>query len=55
VAASIAAIRDYINNHHQNPQVFEWTVPVEQILTKVAKNKEALDALQWHLFGIWCQ
>jgi len=25
--------------------VFVWTAPVEQILTKVAKSKEALDAL----------
>ena len=45
VPALVAAIRDYIDNHNQNPQVFVWTAPVEQILTKVAKSKEALDAL----------
>jgi transposase len=45
VPALIAAIRDYINNHNQHPQVFVWTAPVEQILAKVAKSKEALDAL----------
>jgi len=45
VPTLIAAIRDYIDNHNQNPQVFVWTAPVEQILTKVAKSKEALDAL----------
>ena len=41
----IAAIRDYLNNHNQNPQVFVWSAPVERILTKIAKCKEALDAL----------
>jgi transposase len=45
VPALIAAIRDYIDNHNQHPQVFVWTAPVEQILAKVAKSKEALDAL----------
>jgi len=35
----------YIENHNQNPQVFVWTAPVAQILSKVAKSKEALDAL----------
>ncbi len=45
VPALIAAITDYIDNHNQNPKVFVWTAPVEQILTKVAKSKEALDAL----------
>jgi transposase len=46
VPALIAAIRDYIDNHNQHPQVFVWTAPVEQILVKVAKSKEVLDALQ---------
>ena len=41
----IHAINDYIGNHNQNPRVFVWSAPVEQILTKVAKCKEALDAL----------
>lgn len=45
VPALVAAVKDYINNHNQNPQVFIWTAPVEQILTKVAKSKEVLDAL----------
>ena len=45
VPALIAAIRDYIDNHNQHPQVFVWTAPVEQILVKVAKSKEVLDAL----------
>jgi len=41
----IHAINDYIGNHNQNPRVFVWSAPVERILTKVAKCKEALDAL----------
>jgi transposase len=45
VPALIAAIRDYIDNHNQQPQVFVWTAPVEKILAKVAKSKKALDAL----------
>lgn len=45
VPALIEAIKSYIDNHNQNPQVFVWTAPVAQILTKVAKSKEALDAL----------
>lgn len=45
VTTLIAAIKDYLDNHNQNPQVFVWSAPVERILTKVAKCKEALDAL----------
>jgi transposase len=45
VPALIAAIKDYLHNHNQNPQVFVWSAPVEQILAKIAKCKEALDAL----------
>jgi len=41
----IAAIKDYMSNHNQNPRVFVWTASVESILTKIAKCKEALDAL----------
>lgn len=41
----ITAIRESLDNHHQNPRVFTWTASVESILTKVAKCKEALDAL----------
>jgi transposase len=43
--ALIAAIKDYLNNHNQNPHVFVWSAPVELILAKIAKCKEALDAL----------
>lgn len=41
----IAAIKDYIENHNQNPKVFVWTASAEHILAKVAKCQEALDAL----------
>ncbi|MCK5140019.1 MAG: IS630 family transposase, partial [Thermodesulfovibrionia bacterium] len=41
----IAAIKDYLKNHNQNPRVFVWSAPVEQILMKIAKCKEAFDAL----------
>jgi transposase len=41
----IAAIKDYLDSHNQNPRVFVWTASVERILTKVAKCKEALDSL----------
>jgi transposase len=40
----IAAIRQYLENHNQNPRVFVWRAPVEKILAKIAKCKEALDA-----------
>jgi transposase len=39
------AIGDYISSHNQNPRIFVWSASVERILTKVAKCKEALDAL----------
>jgi transposase len=45
VPALIAAIKNYIDAHNQNPHVFVWTAPVERILTKISKCKEALDAL----------
>jgi len=41
----ISAIDEYLQNHNQNPKVFVWSAPVERILEKVAKCKEALDAL----------
>ena len=41
----IAAIREYLENHNQNPRVFTWSASPESILAKVAKCKEALDAL----------
>jgi transposase len=40
----IAAIDEYLKNHNQNPRVFVWSAPVERILAKIAKCKEALDA-----------
>jgi phage-related protein len=46
VPTLITAIKDYIDNHNQHPQVFVWTAPMGQILAKVAKSKEVLDALQ---------
>lgn len=45
VADLIAAIREYLAHHNQNPRVFVWNASVEQTLTKIAKCKEALDAL----------
>lgn len=45
VPALITAIKDYLDNHNQNPQVFVWSAPVEQILAKIAKCKEALGTL----------
>jgi hypothetical protein len=41
----IHAINTYIDNNNQNPRVFVWSASVEQIPAKVAKCKEALDAL----------
>jgi hypothetical protein len=41
----IATIQGYLNSHNQNPWVFVWSAPVERILAKIAKCKEALDAL----------
>jgi transposase len=45
VIALTTAIKNYIDSHNQNPHVFVWTAPVERILTKISKCKEALDAL----------
>jgi len=45
VSELIAAIKEYLDNHNQNPRVFLWTASVERILTKVAKCKEALDTV----------
>ncbi len=45
VPALIAAIYEYLGNHNQHPQVFVWSAPVERILAKIAKCKEALDSL----------
>lgn len=45
VRSLIDAIHDYLNNHNQNPRVFVWSAPVERILAKIAKCKEACDTL----------
>ena len=45
VVELITAIHAYLDHHNQNPQVFVWSAPVERILAKIAKCKEALDAL----------
>ena len=41
----INTINQYLENHNQNPHVFEWTASVNDIMAKIAKCKEALDAL----------
>jgi transposase len=41
----VTAIKTYIENHNQKPHVFVWSAPVERILSKIAKCKEALDAV----------
>jgi transposase len=46
----IQAIGDYISGHNQNPRIFVWSASVGRILTKVAKCKEALDALHYKPF-----
>ncbi len=38
----IIAIKEYLDNHNQNPRIFTWTASAERILAKVAKCKEAL-------------
>jgi transposase len=45
VRALIGAITEYLDSHNQNPHVFVWSAPVERILAKIAKCKEAFDAL----------
>jgi len=34
-----------LRKHNEKPQVFVWTATADQILAKVIKCKEALDAL----------
>jgi len=41
----ITTIQQYIDTHNQNPRVFIWSASVENILAKIAKCKEASDAL----------
>lgn len=41
----IETIKEYLDNHNQNPRVFVWSASVERIMTKIAKCKEALETL----------
>jgi transposase len=41
----IATIKEYLDNHNQNPRVFTWTASVERMMSKIAKCKEALGTL----------
>jgi len=45
VKSLIKTIQDYLQDHNQNPTVFVWSAPVERILAKIAKCKEALGTL----------
>ena len=42
VPALVASIMGYIANCNQNPHIFNWTASADQILSKMAKCKEAL-------------
>jgi len=42
----IHAIMTYIEAHNQNPTPFVWSAPVERILAKIAKCKEAFGTLR---------
>ena len=44
VPALIAAIKDYLDNHNQNPKVFVWSAPVERILVLWFINSATYDA-----------
>jgi transposase len=45
VPVLIAAIKQYIETHNQNPRVFIWSASVETIMSKISKCKEVLDSL----------
>jgi hypothetical protein len=45
VPSLINAIMAYIEGHNQDPTPFVWSAPVERILAKIAKCKEALGTL----------
>ena len=49
VRALITAIQQYLDNHNQNPHGFVWSAPLQRILAKIAKCREAPDALHWAL------
>jgi transposase len=45
VTQLIAAITGFIETHNADPKPFVWSAPVERILSKIAKCKEALGTL----------
>lgn len=45
VPSLVAAIKQYIDAHNQNPKVFIWSASAERIMSKIAKCKEALETL----------
>ena len=38
------AIMDYLNNHNGNPKPYVWTKTAVEILSKVARAKQALES-----------
>ena len=54
VSALVDAIKAFLDNRNQNPQVFVWSAPVERILAKIAKCKEALGAGHQQEIDIVC-
>ena len=45
VPALIDAILEFIETHNDDPKPFVWSAPVDRILSKIAKCKEALGTL----------
>ena len=45
VPALVESILGYIGNCNQHPHIFKWTASVDQILSKMAKCKEALETV----------
>lgn len=41
----IKVIKDYLENHNQNPKVFVWSASVDKILSKIFKCKKVLGTL----------
>ncbi len=41
----IVKIEDYLAAHNDNPKPFIWTATAEEILTKVARGRVALQAV----------
>ena len=38
----IKVIKDYLENHNQNPKVFVWSASVDKILSKIFKCKKSV-------------